>query len=176
MSRWKLLKKTSRYKDMVLDVEHHEYFFERAGRSADFTVVNLKDWVIVVPVDIDGNFIMVRQFRFGSNSYTLEFPGGAVDLGEDFRKSAPRELCEETGYTSQKITHLASIHPNPAFMSNMCHVFKAEECTNSAPLDPDEFEETEIVRLSKERLEKDIADGNITHSRTLAAYANYLIK
>ena len=58
------------------------------------------DWVNVVPIlaDDKGNdcFLMVRQYRQGSASITLEFPGGVIDAGEDPETAARRELLAKT--------------------------------------------------------------------------------
>ncbi len=42
-------------------------------------------------------FIMVQQYRHGSDSVTREFPAGLVDPGETAEHAALRELLEETG-------------------------------------------------------------------------------
>ncbi len=62
---------------------------------------------------------MVKQYRHGSDSITLEFPAGMVDPGEDAKETAKRELLEETGYTSQSIVLVGKVNPNPAFMTNI---------------------------------------------------------
>lgn len=43
--------------------------------------------------------VLVRQYRPASNKMTIEFPAGWIDSKETPRKSAAREIYEETGYT-----------------------------------------------------------------------------
>ena len=73
--------------------------------------------------------ILVKQFRAGTNSDTLEFPGGSINKNEDIAHAAARELQEETGAVSGSIIPLGVIDPNPAFMTNKCYAFAALDCT-----------------------------------------------
>jgi 8-oxo-dGTP pyrophosphatase MutT (NUDIX family) len=124
------------------------------GRSGDgaltFSVIEAKDWAIVIPV-IDTpkgrRFLMVRQWRHGSQCLSLEFPGGVFEPGENPEEAAARELYEETGYKPEKIKKIGEFSPNPAIMSNTVHFFLAENLTGSGEqkLDKDEFVDVEIV-------------------------------
>jgi 8-oxo-dGTP pyrophosphatase MutT (NUDIX family) len=50
---------------------------------------------------IDGELILVSQFRPPTGRYTLEFPAGLIDAGEDAMTAGLRELTEETGYVGE---------------------------------------------------------------------------
>ena len=45
-----------------------------------------------------GRMVMVQQYRPPSDAQVLEFPAGLIDPDEDPKKTAVRELKEETGY------------------------------------------------------------------------------
>jgi 8-oxo-dGTP pyrophosphatase MutT (NUDIX family) len=118
-----------------------------------FTVLDSADWVIVIPVleTSEGKqFIMVRQWRHGSQNVSLEFPGGVFEPGEDPQSAALRELREETGYRSESMRKLGEFSPNPAIMSNKVHFFLAENLVNTGrqDLDADEFVTVELVNTS----------------------------
>ena len=46
--------------------------------------------------------MLVRQFRYGSQEFSLEPPGGVIEKDEDPVVAGIRELAEETGYEGQE--------------------------------------------------------------------------
>ena len=128
---------------------------ESSCRSPDnnlkaFTVLDAPDWAIVVPVletPRGPSFVMVRQWRHGSQNLSLEFPGGVLEAGEAPEQAALRELREEAAYTPGKIDKLGAFNPNPAIMSNQVHFFLAQDLgvEKAQRLDEDEYVDVEIV-------------------------------
>jgi len=120
------------------------------GEPQVFTVIDSRDWVIVIPV-IESpkgkQFVMVWQWRHGSRSLSLEFPGGVFESGETPEEAAIREMREETGYTPGKIEKIGEFSPNPAIMSNRVHFFLARDIAGSGKqnLDRDEYVEVALV-------------------------------
>jgi 8-oxo-dGTP pyrophosphatase MutT (NUDIX family) len=118
--------------------------------SHTFTVLNARDWVMVIPV-IDGpdgkKFVMVWQWRHGAKSLSLEFPGGVFEPGEKPEEAAVRELWEETGYKPEKLTKLGEFNPNAAIMTNKMHFFLAENLCGDGKqsLDADEYVDVALV-------------------------------
>jgi len=99
------------------------------GAEADYFLVDSPDWCnIIAPVTGDDGvecFVMARQYRHGSQSVTIEFPGGIVDPGERPEIAVLRELEEETGYTAESVCLIGRTNPNPALMSNAAFTFVA---------------------------------------------------
>jgi ADP-ribose pyrophosphatase len=93
-------------------------------------------------------------------------PGGRLDTGEHPDTAALRELEEETGYTSERMTHIASFNPNPALFSNKIHFFLAEGCFINPDREhfPDSSEDIEIVLVPLDELEERVARGEINHA------------
>jgi ADP-ribose pyrophosphatase len=50
--------------------------------------------------DHRSNVLLVSQFRPSLGKNTLEFPAGAVDIGEEPVEAARREILEETGHSA----------------------------------------------------------------------------
>lgn len=137
-------------------------------------VLETPDWVNVVALTRDRRLVVVHQYRFGSGSVTIEIPGGMVDAGERHGDAAQRELVEETGYTAARWTYLGSVEPNPAFHTNQCHHWLAEdaELTHAQGLDTGEDIVIDTVDLSEARAM--IASGAIRHSLVITALARVL--
>lgn len=173
---WKKLNTHREYLNRVLSVEHREFYFSKANASMNFTVVNTNDWVTIIPITFDNKFVLVKQFRVGTEETTFEFPGGAINKGEDSLNAALRELKEETGIEPKEIALLGEVHPNPAFMSNKAYVYLASGCEFNYDLNLDMFEDIEVVTLSKDEFERFIKNGMIKHSIVLAAYSLFLVK
>ncbi|GHU09037.1 hypothetical protein FACS1894151_06030 [Spirochaetia bacterium] len=68
------------------------------GNTGTFTVLDTSDWAIVIPVletPKGREFVMVRQWRHGSQELSLEFPGGVMEAGENGEMAA-RRLIEQS--------------------------------------------------------------------------------
>ena len=53
------------------------------GRRTTREIVEHADVIAVIPVDNDGNVLLVRQFRKPVEKELLEIPAGGVDPGEE---------------------------------------------------------------------------------------------
>lgn len=172
--KWKHLGTVEKYRDNVVKVEHREYHFDRAASSMPFTVVRMRNWVSIIPVTESGDFVLVRQFRVGTDAETIEFPGGAVETGEPADAAAARELEEETGYISNDIQIIGTMRPNPAFMDNKCYVAVAKNARPTGTLSPDMFEDARPEVYSREKLTELIRTGGIDHSIVLGSWALFV--
>ncbi|MGK0219331.1 MAG: ADP-ribose pyrophosphatase [Planctomycetota bacterium] len=141
----------------------------RTGRVSTALVIESGDWCNVVARNPTGDYILVRQFRFGSGDFTLEVPGGAMDPGEVPLQSAKRELREETGYEAAKWTDLGSVAPNPAFLDNRCHHFLAEGAKCVGELQQDAGEDVEVVICTPDEIREHMRTGAIDHALALTA-------
>jgi 8-oxo-dGTP pyrophosphatase MutT (NUDIX family) len=143
------------------------------GRSGEFCLLTAPDWVNVVPVirGTDGSerFLMVRQYRHGAGIVTTEFPAGLVEQGEEPLAAAERELREETGRKAGRMTLLGRVSPNPAFMSNWCYTYLAEDLSLPAGSDLDHLEILEPVEVPAAELEERAASGEYVNSLVLVA-------
>lgn len=143
---------------------------ERAS-EADFVVIDSPDWVNIIPLTPEGMVIMVRQYRHGSDSITLEIPGGMVNPGEDPALAAARECSEETGFQSRQEPLLLGRNlPNPAFLNNSHSSYLWPGCTASGVQAFDEHEEIEVVQVPLAEIPARIQSGEINHSLVLTAF------
>lgn len=145
-----------------------------SGRQLERLVLEAPDWCNVVATTAAGRFVLVRQYRFGSRSLTLEVPGGMVDRGETPEQGARRELLEECGYAAARWSYLGAVQANPAIHDNLLHMFLAEGAQPVAAQQPDEGEDIQVVELTPDELRALVASGEIRHSLVLCALGRVL--
>lgn len=139
-------------------------------REHRFIGLEAPDWVNVIALTEDGKLILIEQYRHGSDSLTLEIPGGAVDPGENPAAAGIRELEEETGYTCRRFEPLGCVETNPAFLNNRCWTYLALGCRPDGKVNFDPAEEIRVELTDLEGFTTLINDGTIRHSLVVAAH------
>ena len=131
--------------------------------------MQVRDWVNIVALTPEEDVVLVRQFRFGIETLSLEVPGGVIEAGEDPVAAGLRELREETGFVGSRGRLIASVHPNPAIQNNRCHLVLVEDVRRDAATEWDADEEIEVVTLPLAEALARTRDGGITHALALNA-------
>lgn len=163
----------TRHSQLALD--HPVLRVERATRSLadgpshDFIVLRTPQWVNVLPITSEGQVVLIRQWRHGSERPSLEIPGGIVDPGETAEQAAARELLEETGYAPERLTRLGQVNPNPAMFDNVCHSYLALGCRLRAGQRLDDSERIEVLTRPVADLPGLVTQGAIDHALVLAS-------
>lgn len=168
-SRWETLSHASVAKTRIFEVRSTRFRHPVRGTERDFVVIDAPDWVNVVALTPDHRIVLVRQFRYGIDAFSLEIPGGVMDAGEEPLIAGVRELREETGYTGAPARVLGSVHPNPAMQSNRCHFVFVEQAVPTTPLAWDEDEEMEVIAMPADEVFALARTGGITHGLVLNA-------
>ncbi len=71
--------------------------------------------VMMVPLTSQGDLLLVREYAAGTERYELGFPKGLIDSGESPQQAADRELKEEIGFGSRKLTPLKDVVLAPSY-------------------------------------------------------------
>ena len=167
--RWQRLRSEPHATTRIFDVTRAIYQHPDRDKAQDFFVINAPDWVNVIALTPEHQLVLVRQFRYGIDDFSLEIPGGVIDAGEDYVAAGLRELREETGYIGERARLLGSVHPNPAMQSNRCHLVLVENVRREAKLDWDPDEEFEIMTKPVDDVFNLAYSGGITHAMVLDA-------
>lgn len=153
----------------ILQVRHDWLRHPKSGKVLKRLVLESVDWINIVAITPSGESVMVRQYRFGIESCTLETAGGMVDEGETPLEAAQRELREETGYGNGEWSYLGAVEPNPAFHPNLCHHFLARNVQLLGDPIPGEGEEIQVELHTPDDLKREILNGTLRHSLALSA-------
>ena len=139
-----------------------------SGRDATREIVEHSHAVCIVPIDNDGNVVLVRQYRKPAEDALLEVPAGGVEDGEISEEAVLRELQEEIGYTADHLEHLSSFWVAPGWATEYMHAYLATGLRESR-LDGDEDENIEVVRLRFDEAVSMLKTGEINDGKTIAA-------
>ena len=168
-SRWLKQGEKIVYPTRIFDLRSALYRHPVRGTERDFFVVHSPDWVVTLALTPEHQIVLVNQFRFGVDTFSLELPGGVMDLGETPIEAGLRELREETGYVGTDARVMGSVHPNPAMQSNRCHLILVENVVRTAALDWDPDEEIEVLTAPVDQVYAWAHAGQISHSLVLDA-------
>jgi 8-oxo-dGTP pyrophosphatase MutT (NUDIX family) len=139
-----------------VDLVAREVEFSPGAEPQLYHSVATFDYVIVLAVTPDGRIPLVRQYRPAVEEFTLEFPAGIVDSGEDPAVTASRELLEETGLPTESIHLLAVNKTDAGRLSNRVHSYFVQTGPRLPDFEPEAglavrlVTSSELVRLIRE--------------------------
>ena len=145
-----------------------------AGFEAKFRQLVHVDGCCVLPVDEDGNLILVSQYRNAVDDITLEVPAGCMDEGEDPGQCAVRELEEETGYIAQELQFVTKTYLAIGTSNEQTYIYIATDLKKGIRQpDPEEF--IRIRRIPLAEAMTMIQAGEIVDSKTIIAILAYAV-
>lgn len=150
--------------------------FESAKITRDVFVLGVPDWCNVLAETARGELVLVWQYRFGSDAFSLEVPGGVVEPSELPEHAAKRELLEETGYQAGLLELASVVEPNPPLHGNRCFTYLARNAHPTGATAFDDLEDLETVLVPKLEIASLIDEGVVTHALTVVALERYLRK
>lgn len=167
-------------KPQIIDSEwlYHSRFFHLEKMALKFSNGQERNYerinpgfdraVMVVPMLDPETVLLVREYGAGVSDYYLSLPKGAMDLGEDAVTAANRELKEEVGYGSRKLTVLKQLALSPSYMGNRISVVLAEQLYEER-LVGDEPEPLELVPYPLRELNQLILNDDFNEAYAVAA-------
>ena len=132
------------------------------------------DWCNVIAVTPADEIVMIWQYRPGTDTMTLEVPGGVIDPSEDPMAAAERELREESGYGASAFELLVATEPNPALQQNRCFTYLARDAQLAFETEFDDLEECETVLVPMSALPRLLDEGAVTHALVLCGLERLL--
>lgn len=143
------------------------------ARIEDYFVFEYPDWVNVLAVTQEQQFVLIRQYRHGIAQVHYELAGGVADPGEPHLEGARRELLEETGYGGGEWRAWVQLSPNPATHTNTCHIFLATGVEKMDNQQLDATEEIAVRLLSAAESLEALRNGGVSQALHAAALWRY---
>lgn len=143
------------------------------GRLCKREVVEHSGGAAVLCV-MDGNVLLVRQYRYAYGEELWEIPAGKLETGEDPSLAAARELEEETGFCAD--VHLLTVlYPSPGYTNEKIYIYEADHVRQGhVKLDDGEFLTAQAVPLEEAYAMAE--KGEIRDAKTLVALYAYRIR
>lgn len=139
------------------------------GTIIQYARVKLPDFVTILPI-LQDKIVMIYNYRYPINEWSLELPAGFINQGEKPKKTAFRELQEETGYTPSKLRSLGWYYPMSSRTKQKAYMFLAEEL-KKGKAQRERTEQQKTCIMPKNNVYSKLFNGEINHSGTIIALA-----
>lgn len=138
------------------------------GRETKLDIIEHGGSVVIIPIDTDGNMLLVRQYRHAAGCDLLELPAGTRDGNEPFEECAAREIREETGMQAGKLEKVGEFFLAPGYSTEFMSVYLATELSHN-PLDPDADEFLSVEKMPVKDVFEKVRHGDMPDAKSLAA-------
>ena len=138
---WKTVSSKYLFRRPWLTVRHEEVELPDRRRIPDYYILEYPEWVNMIAITANGQFIFVHQYRHGLRQSFYEIPAGVCEKSDHSpMDAAKRELQEETGFGGGEWTEFMTLSANPASQTNLTHTFLARNVipVSAQNLDPGE--------------------------------------
>lgn len=137
-----------------------------SGRITTREIIEHRGAVAIVALDEEDNVLLVSQFRSAVGEKLLELPAGTVELGEDTRTCAFRELQEETGHVAESLEELYVFYSSPGFSDERIWLYLASGLKQGAEA-PEGDEVIELVKLPLDKALEMVGTGAICDGKSI---------
>jgi 8-oxo-dGTP pyrophosphatase MutT (NUDIX family) len=134
-----------------------------------FHLIESPDWVAVLALTPQREFVLVEQYRHGLGHVSRELPAGVIDAGETPAAAARRELLEETGYQAGELVSMLELSPEPHRSTHRAHFFLTRDVRFSGQSHPEPSEVLEVIKRPASLVVEDALCGRIDHAAHVAA-------
>lgn len=138
-----------KFKFLIGDIKKHP------TKDVNLEYLKKQNAVCVAVFDNELSYTyLVKQYRAGTDAYTLEAVAGLIDEGESPINAAYRELLEETGFGKDSIEEFRVIG-NPLYVSSgysteklYFYIAKLKKDALASEQSLDEGEDIEVIKMT----------------------------
>jgi len=138
-----------------------------SGRRTTREIVEHADSVAVIPIDNEGNVLLVRQFRQATGKVLLEIPAGGINPGESLEEAVCREMREEIGFLPKEIKKIGGFYLSPGYSTEYLHLYMAKDLEPSR-LHAEDTENIDIIAIPIPQIPHLIASEEIQDAKSIA--------
>ncbi len=168
----KVISSNSIYRGRIINLRVDTIETADGGQSVR-EIVEHGDCIAVVPIDREGNILMVKQYRHATGRELLEIPAGGVEPGEDIEMAVRREMSEETGFSPATLQRIGGFYSSPGFCNEYLHLFIATDLEPNR-LEAEDTNSIEVIKIKPESLEDLISSETICDAKSIAGICTYL--
>lgn len=145
--------------------------FEKSnGEQGEYHYGETSGAVMLVPIMDDGKIMLIRQYRYLTGKYSVEFPSGGIKHGETPLDAAGRELREEAGAIPDEFISVGSFEPSNGWIKDLTHIYLVH-VAELVSQHLDETEDIEVLYRRPDEISAMIRQNDISCGQTLAAWA-----
>jgi ADP-ribose pyrophosphatase len=168
--RWKKINSTNIYSSEYISLYKDTIELPNSSRIV-YEWFNSPSFCVMIPI-LKDKFIMIENYRYPADAWSLEFPAGHLKEGEEPEIAAKRELLEETGYEAGTMEYLGWSYVSSRTLQKG-YVFLCKDLKKLKPKrEPYEIQMIKIV--TQKYIENAIKNNIITDAATLVAYSFYI--
>jgi 8-oxo-dGTP pyrophosphatase MutT (NUDIX family) len=146
-----------------------DYLKTPNGDDTKLEIIEHGGSVVLVPIDDDGNLLLVRQYRHAAEQELLELPAGTRNGEEPFEECAAREIREETGMEAGNLQRVGDFYLAPGYSTEFMAVFLATELRHN-PLQADFDEFLQVEKMPVQKAVELFQSGKMLDAKSLAAW------
>lgn len=131
-------------------------------------IVEHNGGVGVIAINENDEIILVRQYRQAISTNILEIPAGKLEINEEPKNTALRELQEETGYSARKLEYICELYPTPGYCTEKIYLYEAIGLIEGNQ-NLDEHEFVEVIKIPFDEAYEKTTNGEIVDAKTIVA-------
>lgn len=180
---WKKVKSNVIYETSWVRLYHDEVI-RPDGDKGIYTVVKTRGGIGVVPITENNEIVLVTQYRYAPEVFSLEIPKGSFnsfESNENPLEAAQRELKEEAGIIAQEWTELSVVHTLMGASNDKVYLYLAKNLS-FGPSFPEPSEDIRVFFIPLADIAQIIRNGilvedtNILITDATSIAAIYLAK
>lgn len=172
---WKVLNSKYLYREPWLTVRKDHVQLPNGNEIPSYYILEYPDWVNVIAITKEKQFVFVRQYRPGLGKTCFELSAGVCEP-EDASPlvSAQRELWEETGYGNGNWQELTVLSPNASTHTNVTYCFLATDVEQISTQHLETTEDLTVHLLSLEEVKQLLLHDEIKQALMVAPLWKYI--